>query len=88
MLQTELLPRFDGVGCSHVEFACVSNAWSLSWSDIWQFYVKLHLPIGILKHKTIKTFMQNKTVLQRINVPTQDTIVCKQVNRRVPISHL
>ena len=37
--------------------------------------IKFRLPIGFPKRKTVKIFLQNKTVLQRMNIPIQNTIV-------------
>ena len=61
-LKTLTSQNAAGAVCSCEGFVCVNNAKSLG-------NIKLHLPIGLPKRKAVKNFLQNKTVLQRMNVP-------------------
>ena len=61
ILRTEQFLRFAGAVCSHEEYVCVDHR--VTFGNI-----KLHLPISLPEPKTVKIFLQNKTVLQRINV--------------------
>ena len=85
-------PPAGPVGCRPLYLLHILNLsftiWTLNRCCILQHRVtfdniKLHLPIGLPKRKSVKIFLQNKTVLQRMNVPIQDTIVREQANRRL-----
>ena len=92
-LRTERFPKFAGAVVNNL-FVFVSHRVAFGHSHRVTFghsmrvtfgNIKLHLPICFPKGKTVKIFLQNKTVLQRMNVPLQDTIVCEQANRRLDI---
>ena len=45
-------------------------------------HIELHLPISFPLSKASEVFLQDQTVLNRIYVPIQDTVVREQANRR------
>ena len=45
-------------------------------------HIELHLPIGFPLSLASEVFLQYKTVLNRMNVSIQDTVVHEQANRR------
>ena len=68
------------VGMENILYMCIYFVYS--WVAFGN--IKLNLPIDPPKRKAVKVFLQNKTVLQRMNIHVQDTIVCEQTNWSLP----